>query len=118
MGILEAMIGVNKRLWPELVAFLVRGLSESREVRVLLLTTSTWNSLLESPVCSCGKHLALTSVPWSQIIHQAIWSCIHMDIQNAQSPKVLAETAALLRNFTGPHIIRQDEKRQAMEVFQ
>lgn len=35
-----------------------------------------------------------------------------------ESPKVLAEIAALLRNFTGPHIIRQDEKRQAMEVFQ
>jgi len=119
--LLEPMLtntGVERRVGPDLVAFLSHGVADPREMRAFLLAASTWSGLLEVAIASPATQVTMASLPLSQLLQQALWSSVRMDFNDAQSQKILGEVASILRSLTSPRLLPEAQRRPAMEALQ
>jgi len=117
--LLEPMLVPNGgRLGPDLVAFLLQGLTDPNELRALFLAASAWNALLELAVANPATHEAMASLPLAPLLRHLLWSCVRMDFGDVQSQKILGEAASILRSLVGMRTLPQPLQQLMREALQ
>jgi len=119
MVLLEPMLvqGCSTEQGVRLVSFLLLGIQDPSELRALLLATSTWSALLEAAVGLPGTHESLASLPLDQLSLKLLWSVARMDYSDAQTQKILAEAAVVLRNLMSTRLLPQGVQQQAADAL-
>jgi len=108
----------SSQLAQDLVSFLLLGLADPQELRALFFVASTWSGMLEASVSSPAGQEVLASLPTAQLLQRLLWSVARMDYNDAQSQKILSESASILRSLTNTQLLPPSFLQQASETLQ